>query len=165
MTSAPSTPITKALKAVGSFVDNIITSSSSDLGLIKIFKGYSLSKKLGPPVETILITAIHAPLIIKDSTWAFCDRFLARYDVGEKDVIYRFLQRQDIRWADFCAKISKAFIKFHTDDVFGNIDEVAIVFDDTLTSRFGRGERQALGSLLKEELTVPSNRCCGPCLL
>lgn len=138
MTSILSTPVTKALNAFGSFVDNVIESSSSDLNLTKIFKAEGITKKLGAPPQRILMAAIHAPLVMKDSAWAFCERFLQQYQIGKKDVIYRFLERQDIRWAKITTKLSDEFNKYHEADIFGHEDEVAAVFDDTLTNRFGK---------------------------
>ena len=98
MTNTLSAPITTALKAYGSYVDNEIASSACELGLTRLVRQTGLKKKQGADPMSILMAAIHAPLVMKDSTWAFCERFIKQYQVGEKDVIYRFLLRQDIRW-------------------------------------------------------------------
>ena len=131
-------PVTSTLKAAGEFVDNSISQSLERLSLGVIISQANLTKQAGASALDILYLIMLAPIVKVDSTWAFCSQFLDQWRIGQKDVIYRFLLREDIKWASIQAKLAAAFARFHLQDV--PVNDCALVVDCSLRHRSGKVE-------------------------
>ena len=92
-------PVLATLQATGSFVDNALNESCRQLALFTIVAQMGIKKKLGADFSQILFVILIAPVIKANSMWAFCSDFLNHLAIGEKDVVYRLLRREDIKWA------------------------------------------------------------------
>ena len=139
-----SSPVLATLQATGSFVDNAISDSCSSLNFFNIVAQLGLRKKLGASFSQILFVILIAPIIKANSMWAFCSDFLSNLVIGEKDVIYRLLRREDIKWAHLIQRLVKEFVAEHPEYFqSGKEDEIAIVVDDSLKQRTGKVEAAA----------------------
>lgn len=138
MTEELSSPVLSTLKATGSFVDNAISQSGKNLRLPQAVARLNLSKKHGADCATIFFAILIQPILKTQSTWAFCREFLSAFSIGKQDVIYRFLQREDIRWAALLRHCAKRFYQRHREAI-GAASDCAFVVDDSLSHRCGKG--------------------------
>ena len=139
-----SSPVLGTLQATGSYVDNSLSESCSSLAFFQLVNRLDIRKKLGASFSQILFVILIAPIVKANSMWAFCSDFLSNLFIGEKDVIYRLLRREDIKWALLTRGLVRAFIKEHPEHFdSASEDEVAIVVDDSLKARTGKVEAAA----------------------
>lgn len=131
-------PVTTTLKATGEFVDNAMSLSLERINFGGILSHLKFDKTQGASPFEILYLILISPIVKSQSTWAFCSQFLEQWSVGEKDVIYRFLLRQDIKWADLQIKVSSALANLHLGKV--PIEDCALVVDCSLKHRSGKVE-------------------------
>lgn len=131
-------PVTSSLKAAGQFVDNAISQSLKRLSFKGILRKTGVRKKFGAEAGDILYIILLAPIVRVNSTWAFCEKFLEQWRIGAKDVIYRFLRREDINWASIQMSLAITFARIHL--VFVPKEDCAIVADCSKRHRSGKVE-------------------------
>ena len=137
-------PVLGTLQALGSFVDNSVTASCEKLGFSEILRSQGIKKKLGAGVIPIFLVILISPIVKAQSLWAFCEDFLDRLSIGSKDVIYRFLTREDIKWAVLLQRLARSFVRFHSNFFMeSDSDRFALVVDDSLKERSGKVEGSA----------------------
>ena len=131
-------PVTSSLKGVGQFVDNAIGQSLKRLSFEKILSKAKIRKKFGATPVDILYIVLLAPIVRANSTWAFCDKFLEQWRIGAKDVIYRFLRREDINWASILMSLATAFARLQLHSI--PQEDCALVVDCSKKHRSGKVE-------------------------
>ena len=131
-------PVTSTIKAGGGFVDNAISGSLKRLGFASILGRAKLTKIFGAPACRILYVILLTPILKKDSTWAFCADFLDNFGIGKKDVIYRFLRRQNTKWAAVEMLLAIAFQREHLAKY--QPEDLALVVDCSKKHRSGKVE-------------------------
>ena len=142
MTKEITSPVLSTLKSLGSFVDNALSQSCEHLAFFSLVNQLGLKKKFGADIPQILFVILICPIVKANSMWAFCSEFLDQLSIGAKDVIYRFLRREDIRWAHLLKRLAKSFALEHP-ECFEDEDACAFVVDDSLKPRTGKVEASA----------------------
>lgn len=132
------TPITSTICSQNLFpTDSFLAEALTTLNVFQIFRSLKITRKEGvDSIEQIFFTLILIPLLKVNSIWCFSGKFLSNYLQGGKDVLYRFLHRQDINWQriqlNICLKIWQRILPKQADT------DLAFIVDDTLKPRRGK---------------------------
>lgn len=129
------TPILDALKGKYLFIDNDLQEGIKQLGLFSILSRQGIGKRSGEQIPQLIFAVLVWPFLGMDSIASFCGKMVGNFHAGGKDVLYRFLRREDINWRAICFSASKAVCDRHA---LGNGTDTAFVVDDTLKHRRGK---------------------------
>lgn len=129
------TPIIDALKGKYLFIDNELQDGIQRLGLFGILSRQGLGKRSGEKIPQLIFAVLIWPFLKVDSISSFCGKMAGNFYAGGKDVLYRFLRREDINWRAICFSVSKAAYDRHA---LGAGSDTAFVVDDTLKHRRGK---------------------------
>lgn len=131
------TPITSTICSQNFFpTDSFLSEALKKLNVFQIFRSLKITRKEGvDSLEQIFLTLMLIPLLKVNNIWCFSGKFLRNYLQGGKDVLYRFLHRQDINWQriqlNICLKIWQRITPQQVDT------DMAFIVDDTLKARRG----------------------------
>lgn len=145
MNSHIPTPITSTFFSDSSAgLDSLLAEAIKSVGILKIFRSLKIKKRSGSAsLDQLVYVLLLLPLLNVSSIWCFCGKFLRNYIHGGKDVLYRFLKRQDINWQRIQLLSS---IKIWNEIQENLLDtDLAFIADDTLKRR--RGKQIAASSL------------------
>lgn len=129
------TPILDALEGKYLFIDNDLQTGIQRLGLFGILSRHGVGKRSGEKIPQLVFAVLVWPFLGVDSISSFCGKMIGNFYAGGKDVIYRFLRREDINWRAICFSAARAVYGRHALDAGSN---TAFVVDDTLKHRRGK---------------------------
>lgn len=129
------TPILEALKGKYLFIDNELQAGIKQLGLFSILSKHGVGKRSGEKIPQLIFTLLVWPFLEVNSIASFCGKMVGNFHAGGKDVLYRFLRREDLNWRAICFSVSKAAYDRHA---LGSGTDTAFVVDDTLKHRRGK---------------------------
>lgn len=129
------TPILDGLKGKYLFIDNELQAGIKQLGLFSILSKHGVGKRSGEKVPQLIFAVLVWPFLGGDSIASFCGKMVGNFYAGGKDVLYRFLRREDINWRSICFSVSRAAYDRHA---LGSGSDTAFVVDDTLKHRRGK---------------------------
>jgi len=129
------TPILAALKGKYLFIDNELQAGIKQLGLFNILSRQGVGKRSGEKIPQLMFAVLVWPFLGADSIASFCGKMIENFHTGGKDVLYRFLRREDINWRAIFFSVSKAAYDRHS---LGRGADTAFVVDDTLKHRRGK---------------------------
>lgn len=129
------TPILDALEGKYLFIDNDLQTGIQRLGLFRILSRHGVAKRSGEKIPQLIFAVLVWPFLGANSISSFCGKMIGNFHTGGKDVIYRFLRREDIHWRAICFSVFKAVYDRHA---MGSGVDTAFVVDDTLKHRRGK---------------------------
>ncbi len=129
------TPILDALQGKYLFVDNDLQEGINRLKLFSILSKKGIAKRSGEKVPQLIFAILVWPFLEVTSIASFCGKMLGNFYTGGKDVLYRFMRREDINWRAICFCISKVVFDRHS---LNEGNDTAFVVDDTLKHRRGK---------------------------
>ena len=129
------TPILDSLKGKYLFIDNELQDGIVRMGLFSIFARHGVSKRSGEKIEQLIFALLIWPFLGLDSVASFCGKMIDTFYIGGKDVLYRFLRRENINWRLIAFNLARTIFDKHG---FHNDSDSAFVVDDTLKHRRGK---------------------------
>jgi hypothetical protein len=138
MDSHISTPVASTIFSNQSpGLDSLMSEAMTSVGILKIFGSLKILKKRGSvSLAQLVYVLLLLPLLNVDNVWCFCGKFLNNYITGGKDVLYRFLKRQDINWQRIQLLSSVKIWNEIQEDALDT--DLALLADDTLKIRRGK---------------------------
>lgn len=130
-----STTILNSLKEKYLFIDNELQDSIKQLGLFSIIARQVLNKRSGEKLNQLMFALLIWPFLGVDSISSFCGKMVENFFSGGKDVLYRFLRREDINWRAIAFSLARTICNNHT---LQEGADTAFVVDDTLKHRRGK---------------------------
>ena len=129
------TPILDSLKDKYLFIDNELQEGIERLGLFKLLARQGVKKRSGEKINQLFFALLIWPFLDLDSVASFCGKMLNTFYSGGKDVLYRFLRRENINWRIIAFNLARNIFDRHgfQDDL-----DTAFVVDDTLKHRRGK---------------------------
>ena len=129
------TPILDSLKGKYLFIDNELQEGIVRLGLFKVLARQGVSKRSGEKINQLFFALLIWPFLDLDSVASFCGKMLNTFYSGGKDVLYRFLRRENINWRIIVFNLARTIFDRHG---FHHDPDSAFVVDDTLKHRRGK---------------------------
>lgn len=129
------TPILDSLKGKYLFVDNELQEAIKTFCLFQILSRHGIGKRSGEKMPQLVFALLIWPFLEVESIASFYGKMIGIFYAGGKDVLYRFLRREDVNWRAISFSVCK---KIYDQNNMKTQPDTAFVVDDTLKHRRGK---------------------------